>query len=185
MLWETKKLKWLILLWYALYCGDLELNMQYLWGMPETCLVVCFIMLYSLRAGSRNLQSYIAVRKTYQTHNCIINRLGCFFFVFILLFFFIAAPAACGISQANSWIRSCSCQPTSQSQQHQIWSASAAYTTAHGNARFLTHWGRPGMEPLSSWIIVGFVTTEPQCNSIINGFNYIYDNAIKKKYQKL
>ena len=26
----------------------------------------------------------------------------------------------------------------------------------------LTHWARPGIEPESSWILVGFVTTEPQ-----------------------
>ena len=47
-----------------------------------------------------------------------------------------------------------------------------AYTTAtatgdpshicnlhNGNARCLTHWTRPGMEPTSSWILVGFVNT--------------------------
>ena len=29
---------------------------------------------------------------------------------------------------------------------------SATYTTAHGNARSLTHLGRPGIEPASSWM---------------------------------
>ena len=37
----------------------------------------------------------------------------------------------------------------------------ATYTTAHGNARFLTHWARPEIKPASSWIQVSFVTTEP------------------------
>jgi len=36
------------------------------------------------------------------------------------------------------------------------------YTTAHGNARSLTLWARPGIEPASSWILVGFISTEPQ-----------------------
>ena len=36
------------------------------------------------------------------------------------------------------------------------------YTTAHGNDRSLTHWVRPGIEPMSSWIQVGFVIAEPQ-----------------------
>ena len=36
-----------------------------------------------------------------------------------------------------------------------------AYTTAHGNARSLTHWMRPGIEPASSWIPVRFVSAEP------------------------
>ena len=37
-----------------------------------------------------------------------------------------------------------------------------AYTTAHGNAESLIHLVKPGIEPASSWILVGFVTTEPQ-----------------------
>ena len=37
-----------------------------------------------------------------------------------------------------------------------------AYTTAHGNTGSLTHRARPEIEPSSSWILVGFVTTEPQ-----------------------
>ena len=36
------------------------------------------------------------------------------------------------------------------------------YTTAHGNARSLTRWARPGIEPTFSWILVRFVSTEPQ-----------------------
>lgn len=33
MHWQIKKFIWLILSWYSLYCGGLELNSQYLWGM--------------------------------------------------------------------------------------------------------------------------------------------------------
>ena len=42
-------------------------------------------------------------------------------------------------------------------QQQWIWAVSSTYTTAHGNARFLTHWLRPGIEPASSWILARFV----------------------------
>ena len=31
------------------------------------------------------------------------------------------------------------------------------YTVACGNAGSLTHWERPGIEPTSSWMIVGFI----------------------------
>ena len=31
------------------------------------------------------------------------------------------------------------------------------YTTAYSNARSLTHWARPGIEPVSSWMLVRFV----------------------------
>ena len=34
---------------------------------------------------------------------------------------------------------------------------SLAYTIAQDNAGSLTHWARPGMEPSSSWMLVGFV----------------------------
>ena len=47
-------------------------------------------------------------------------------------------------------------------QQCGIQAASATYSTAHGQAGSLTPWMRPGMEPASSWILVAFVTDEPQ-----------------------
>ena len=37
-----------------------------------------------------------------------------------------------------------------------------AYTVAHGNTGSLTHGVRPGIDPPSSWILVGFVTTKAQ-----------------------
>ena len=37
-----------------------------------------------------------------------------------------------------------------------------AYTMAHGNARYLTHWSRLGMEPTSSWILAGFIAAKPR-----------------------
>ena len=76
-------------------------------------------------------------------------------------FLFRAPPGAYGRSQARGRIGAASCRPTPQPQQCQIRAASATYSTAHGNARSLTHRARPGMEPASSWILVGFVTTEP------------------------
>ena len=45
---------------------------------------------------------------------------------------------------------------------------SAAYTTAHGNSGSLTHWARPGIEPETSWFLVGFVSTAPQRELLIH-----------------
>ena len=39
---------------------------------------------------------------------------------------------------------------------------SATYTIAHGHAGSPTHWARPGIEPMSSLILVKFISTEPQ-----------------------
>ena len=40
-------------------------------------------------------------------------------------------------------------------------SCSETYTIAHVNTQSLTHGARPGIEPTSSWILVGFFTAEP------------------------
>ena len=45
-----------------------------------------------------------------------------------------------------------------QPQQRRTRAPSATYTTAHGNAWSLTHWARPGIKPMFSWILVGMVT---------------------------
>ena len=55
-----------------------------------------------------------------------------------------------------------SCQPMPQPQQHQISAASVTYATAYGNTGSLTHRGRPGIEPATSWFLVGLVSTAPQ-----------------------
>ena len=86
------------------------------------------------------------------------------FFVFVFVFFFLpfrAAPASCGGSQARGSNQSYSCRLTPWPQQHQIRASSVAYTTAHGKARFPTHCTRAGIEPASSCILVGFVSTVP------------------------
>ena len=57
---------------------------------------------------------------------------------------------------------SCSCWPIPQPQQCGIQAASANYTTAHVNAGSFIHWVGPEIKPTSSWILGGFVTTEPQ-----------------------
>ena len=59
--------------------------------------------------------------------------------------------------------QSCSRRPPSKPQQLGVQAVSATYTMAHGNARsLLTHWARPGTKLEPSWILIGFVTSEPQ-----------------------
>ena len=81
------------------------------------------------------------------------------FFILFLFFFLLFRAALCSIWRfpGSGLNQSCSCPPIPQPQQCQIWGASATYTTAHGNARCLIHRPRPGIEPASSWILVGFV----------------------------
>ena len=67
------------------------------------------------------------------------------------------------------------------------------YTTAHGNARSLTHWPRPGVKPASSWFLVRFLSTAPQRNSWVflfisvmsMGRCFVRKNASKRNFQIL
>ena len=36
------------------------------------------------------------------------------------------------------------------------------YTTAHGNARSLTHWTKPGIKPETSWFLIRIISTAPR-----------------------
>ena len=60
--------------------------------------------------------------------------------------------------------QSCSCQPTPQPQKCQCQAMSVTYTTTYDNTRSLTHWARPGIKLVSSWILVRFVTAELSYN---------------------
>jgi len=81
----------------------------------------------------------------------------CFVLFFCLFAISWATPAAYGGSQAGGSNRSCSHRPTPEPQQQWIRAASATYTTAQGSTGSLTHWARAGIEPTTSWFLVGFV----------------------------
>ena len=82
------------------------------------------------------------------------------FFVFCL---FRAISTAYGSSQARGPTnQSYSYWPTPHPQQHRIPGMSVTHTTAHGHARSLTHWASLGIKPTTSWLLVGFFSTEPR-----------------------
>ena len=97
---------------------------------------------------------------------------GLLFFGRFLIIFFRAAPEAYGSSQIRGSNQSCSCWPMPWPQQPQIQDTSVTYTTAHRNARSLTHWATPGIKPVHSWIPVRFITAEPQQELPDHSFNF-------------
>ena len=71
--------------------------------------------------------------------------------MFILIFFFLrAAPVPYGNSQARG----------------QIGATAASLHYSHSNARSLTHSARPGIEPTTSWFLVGFLQLHHDRNSL-------------------
>ena len=92
----------------------------------------------------------------------------CFIYLFIY-FLFRATQVANGSSPATGQIRAAA-NGLCHSHSKAIWAASVTYTTAHANARYLTHWARLEIKPTPSWILVRFVTAEPQRELPVNCF---------------
>ena len=92
------------------------------------------------------------------------------FLFFGLFYLFRASPLTYGNSQARGWIGAMAAG-LSQPQQCGIWATFVTYTTAHGNAGSLTHWARPGIEPISTWMLVKFISTEPRQELLISLFD--------------
>ena len=86
----------------------------------------------------------------------------CLFFFFLVFCPFRATPAAYGGSQGRGLIRAVAAGLHQSRSNATSRAASAAYTTAHGNAGSLTHWARPGIEPATSQLLVRFVSAAPQ-----------------------
>ena len=72
-----------------------------------------------------------------------------FSFSLSFFFFFFCLFRACGSSQAWGWIGA----------------EAAGLHHSHRYSRLPTYWARPGIEPTSSWILVGFVSVGPHGNS--------------------
>ena len=53
-----------------------------------------------------------------------------------------------------------------------------AYTTAHSNARSLTHWASPGIKLVSSWMLARFISTEPQQELLLRFFRLTDEEMI-------
>ena len=80
--------------------------------------------------------------------------------IYLFIYLFRAAPMAYESSQARGRIRSAAANlqhshsNSNSSSEPCLW----PYATAQGNAGWVTYWAKPGMEPVSSWILVGFLT---------------------------
>ena len=139
------------------------------WGSPFSFLIlfIWVISLFFLVSLARDLSVLLPFKEAalgftdfffYFFFKLSLSLSLFFFFFFFFFGLFRAVPEAYGSSQAKSnW--NCSCWLKPQPQQHGVWATPATYTTAHGNARSLTQWVRPGVRPTSSWILVGFLTS--------------------------
>ena len=93
-----------------------------------------------------NLETWIPFLLSVHSKHTIHLANDFFFFFFFFFCLFSAVPTAYRNSQARDGIRT----------------AATGLHHSHSNARSLTHWAQPGIEPTSSWTLVGIVTAEPQ-----------------------
>ena len=87
------------------------------------------------------------------------NLFGTLSFYFFVFCIFRTTPVAYAGSQARGRIRAVAAGLIHSNMRSE---PCTPYTTAHGNARSLTHWKRPGIKPASSQMLVRFISAEPQ-----------------------
>ena len=109
----------------------------------------------------------LCLLRTQTFHICVCMYI--YTYIYIYIHFFMASPTAYGSSQARGRVAAAAAGQQPHPQQY-IQAISATYTTAHSNARSLAHWWEPGIEPKPSWILVRFLTTEPQCECLFMYF---------------
>ena len=116
---------------------------------------ICFIWQFYIKIA------WVTVWDLISFHfRCGILFISFFFVIVVCLFLlFRATPAAYRSSQIRGRTGAagaglCHSHSKASSEPH-LWPT----TTAHRNAGFLTHWGRPGIEPASSWILTCWATT--------------------------
>ena len=105
----------------------------------------------------------LGIRSIYYANtNCIVlNFHFLSFFLFFVFCLFRTTPVAYGGSQARGLIGAVAASQHHSHSNTGIRAMSVTYTTAHGNARSLTHWARPGIKPTNSCFLVGFVSAAP------------------------
>ena len=85
-----------------------------------------------------------------------------FFLSFFFFLLFRATPAAYESSQGRGRLRAVASGLYHSHSNLGSQAPSTTYTTMHGNAGSPTYWARPRIEPASSWLLVGFVSTALQ-----------------------
>ena len=93
----------------------------------------------------------------YFISNILPSSFYLFIYFYILVFVLFLGPQLQHMEFPIA-ARNCCCRPIPQTKQLEIWAVTATYTTAH-NTRSLTHWARPGFEPVSSRMLVRFTNS--------------------------
>ena len=91
----------------------------------------------------------------------------------------MAIPAAYGSFQARGWVGTAAADLHHSHRNSGSRAMSATYTTAQSNVGSLTHWVRPGIKPISLWILVGFISAEPQREVLFLNFFLCYFSSLQ------
>ena len=135
---------------FLLYLG------LYLWHMESPRLEVQLELKLPAYATGIAMWDPSCICSLYHTLGTLGNARSLFFFVFRAL------PAALGGSHPwglSGVVATGLCWSHSNARSKLLHLRPTPI--AHGNSGSLTHWVRPGIESTCSWILIGFVSTEP------------------------
>ena len=108
---------------------------------------------------------------SYKRVFCFVLFFVCIFLLLLLLLFvFLAMPAACGNSQARDWTEAvatdlCHSHSNIGSEPHLLPIPQLTATLDP-----LTYWAKPESQLPYSWILVRFITSEPQWELLCKSF---------------
>ena len=114
------------------------------------------------------LKLLLALRADSLLSHCLMFSCISLLFFSFFFFSFLGHTAAFGSARASCCLGATAAGLHHSSCQRWIWAESVTYTRAQSNTGSLTYWVRPGIEPASSRILVGIISTEPQGNSCVS-----------------
>ena len=146
--------------------------------LVRSCIIIQRTSFLFVSSQYRLFESIQGISVVFQKEKMLLEVKICNSVLNFLSFFFLfrTTPMACGGSQARGLIRA-----IASGLRH---SHSNTYTTAHGNAKSLPHWARPGINPATSWFLVGFISAMPWRELLFWIFFYIYIRTQTLNWQK-
>ena len=103
-----------------------------------------------------------------------------YFFMFsfsFFLFFFLFRPNLRHMEIPRLGVEA-ELQLPAYTQQHRIWAALSAYNHSSPQARASTHWVRLGIQPATSWFLVGLISTAPQWELMFSFFLHFHSFSV-------
>ena len=123
------------------------------------------ILIFSIIAGLQCCVSFLLYSMVTQLHipaYILFSHIIRVFFLFCFVLFFCLLGLLPWHMEVPRLEVKLELQLPDNATANQIQAMSVTYITAQGNGGSLSHWGRPGIKPATSWFLVGFISAVPR-----------------------